>query len=141
MEEVVIGDICFEVEEASLDTLFESCALAVAASMVKLDTVSEQEEQDIELTHEHLDRLLMDFLDELIYLKDTEGFLLKRIEVTIEKKDSDGKSTHILKAKAFGEQIDRDKHDFEHDLKAITMHMFKLEKTDKGYYARVVIDI
>lgn len=137
LEEVVIGDICFEAEGESLEELFTNAGFAVEVSMVKLETVQEKDSKEFKLEHEDLDRLFIDFLDELIFLKDTEGFLVKRFELGLS--ESDGKQ--ILDARVHGEEIDVDKHELEHDLKAITMHMFKFEKTDKGFYARVVIDI
>jgi SHS2 domain-containing protein len=40
-----------------------------------------------------------------------------------------------------GEKADPDNHKVTIDIKAVTMHMFKVEKTKDGYEARVVIDI
>ena len=48
---------------------------------------------------------------------------------------------YSLNAQLFGEKIDREKHELKNDIKAITLHMFKIEKTKKGYKSLVVVDV
>ena len=63
-------------------------------------------------------------------------FLFKKSEVNIDEK---GKK-YSLKAQLSGEPINRKKHELRNDIKAITLHMFKIEKTKTGFKDLVVVD-
>ncbi len=40
-----------------------------------------------------------------------------------------------------GEKIDSGKHDLVVDVKAVTLHRFRVEKTQRGWEAVVILDI
>ena len=46
-----------------------------------------------------------------------------------------------MSAELTGEEINREKHELRNDIKAITLHMFKIEKTKDRYKALVVVDV
>ena len=46
-----------------------------------------------------------------------------------------------MTAEAYGEVIDRERHELLVDVKAVTMHHFKVEETAEGWTATVVLDI
>ena len=135
LPDIAIADIAFEVTAPTLNKLFEESAAAASDIMVNPKTVKLGMKKTIKLSADSLENLLFDFLGELIYLKDTKGLLFSRFIVKVDEKKK------TLTAIMCGEQIDRKKHDLRNDLKAITMHMFVLEKRVKGWYARVVVDI
>lgn len=132
------ADTMFEAYGKSLEELFENCALATEEVMVKLETLDLEESYDIVLESDSLENLLYDFLSELIFLKDTEGLLFKKFNVTIQHKNK----KYELLAKCEGEIINHKKHELGDDAKAITMHEFELkQKQDRSWYAKVLIDI
>ena len=133
--DVAIADLAFEVEAESLEELFSLSAQALFDAMVELEDVRPEEEVRISLSSEKLDNLLFDWLAELVYQKDVEAQLFSHFEVAITENGS-----AKLEGRAKGEPIDPSRHRLKTDVKAITYHMFKLEKRDKGYYARVVLD-
>ena len=47
----------------------------------------------------------------------------------------------ILRAQLLGENIDPKKHKLKLDVKAVTLHMFRLQKKKNGWEAKFVLDI
>ncbi len=135
LPDVALADIAFEAESSSAGGLFESCALAVSEIMVDPKTLGRKTVRNFSLKSESLDRLLYDFLTELIVVKDVDSLLFGEFKVKV---SPDGAS---LSAVAKGELIDRAKHDLRNDVKAVTMHMFGVRHEGKRWKATVVLDI
>ena len=135
LPDVALADIAFEATSSTVSGLFESCALAVTDIMVDPRTVRLKVERRFELKAETLDRLLYDFLTELIVVKDVDSLLFGRYVVKV---SADGRS---LTARAKGEPIDREKHRLRNDVKAVTMHMFGVRHVGRTWKATIVLDI
>lgn len=135
LPDVALADIAFRAEGATPDSLFESCALALTDIMVNPETVTVRAKKEFSVESEDLDRLLYDFLTELIIAKDVESMLFRRYSVTVAP---DGRS---LRATGEGEAIDRERHELRNDVKAVTMHMFGVEEKGGKWAATVVLDI
>ena len=135
LEKIAIADIAFEATAPTLNGLFEEAARAASDIMVNPKTVKPKLKKTIKISANSLQNLMYDFLSEFIYLKDTKGLLFVKFSVKVDEKKCS------LVCTAVGEKIDRKRHDLRNDLKAITMHMFLLEKRPKGWYLRIVVDI
>lgn len=81
--------------------------------------------------------LLFSFLQELIFHKDARRLLLHADNVRIGQR----KGVFRLKADLSGEQIDADRHRLLVDVKAVTLHRFKVEFGDNLWKAVVVLDV
>jgi protein archease len=139
LSNIALADIAFVARGDSLPSLFESAARALTEVMVDRKTVVGRIERRIDLTSPTVDRLLYDFLTELIVIKDVESLLFKDFAVSI-----DSGSEKRLTCEMRGEEIDRERHALRNDVKAVTMHMFGLRKAaGKGarWEATVVLDI
>lgn len=140
LEDTALADIAFEAEAPTLEGLFIETAKALSESMVDTKGIMNSMKSDITLSAPALDRLLFDWLAELIYLKDTENAFFKDFEVQITQRDFPEKH-YELKATARGEHIKPEKHMVRTDVKAVTMHQFKLEAKPGKFTARIVLDI
>ena len=80
--------------------------------------------------------MLYDFLSEILFLKDSKYTVFKKVKVSITQNNK-----YQLKAVLEGDTINPEKQQLENDIKAVTMHMFKIEKIKSGYKATVVVDI
>lgn len=136
LEGIAHADVAFEVSCEKLDDLFSDAAKAMFGVMIEGD-VEEKVKKEVKIENPELDRLLFDWLSELIYLKDTESLLFKRFDIEIKKI---GKN-HVLSAVVYGDAADAKKYKLKVDVKAVTMHCFSLRKTEKGWRAVVVVDI
>ena len=137
LEDVAIADIAFEIYGKNLNELFENAALAIFEESADLKNVKEKEKKTIKIDSDKIEDLLFDFLSEILFLKDTFSTLFKKSNVKITEKEE----KFYLDAKLSGEKINREKHELKNDIKAVTLHMFKVEKTKKGYKALVVVDV
>lgn len=138
LEDVATADIAFRAWGKDLQEIFISSADATMNVMVEnLDSIQPQEKREIKLENEGLDMLLFNFLQELIYYKDSEKLLLRVKQVEIKGKNQH----HLLEAMAVGEEIDPHRHHTRVDVKAVTLHRFRLEKTDQGWKVLIILDI
>src|SRR5271157_3576754 len=138
IDDVSIADVAFEATGDSLEDLFISCAEALMNTQVKdLRTVSGKIPIKFRLEDTDLERLLHDFLQELIFYKDAKLLLFRDYEVRIEK-TSKGYS---LDAALKGEELDQKKHELLVDVKAVSWHMFKVEKEQEGWRAFIILDV
>ena len=135
LPDVALADIAFEAESDSVNGLFETCALAIEDIMVDPETLRNTSERTLSVESESLDRLLYDFMTELIVIKDVDSLLFGKVRADVSK---DGTS---LRAVLAGEPIDRERHRLRNDVKAVTMHLFGI-KHEGGYWkTTVVLDI
>lgn len=137
LEDVAIADIAIEAYGKDLNELFENCAFAVFEESADIKKIKEKEKKEINLTAKNVEDLLFDFLSEILFLKDTYSMIFKKSSVKINEKDN----TYSLNAGLVGEPINTKKHELGNDIKAITLHMFKVEKTKEGYKALFVVDV
>ena len=135
LPDVALADIAFEADAPTVGGLFEECAIALSEIMVDPETLGRNTARKFSLKSESLDRLLYDFLTELIVVKDVDSLLFGEFEVEV---SLDGTS---LAAVAKGEPIDREKHKLRNDVKAVTMHMFGVRYEMDRWKATVVLDI
>lgn len=137
LENIAIADVAFSSYGETLSQLFENSAEALISIVVDLKTVQDHLSQEIKLSNQKIDLLLFDFLNEIIFIRDTKGLIFSKFTAEIKKR----KDSYELKCKMTGEKINYSKHKFYTDVKAITLHMFYLKKINEGWEARVVVDI
>ncbi|WP_457752824.1 archease [Thermococcus sp.] len=122
----------------TLEESFENVAIALFDVMVDVRKVEPKEVREIEVSGKDLYALLYNFLEELLILHDTEGLVFSDFEVKIEKTEEGYK----LKAKAYGEPLDYEKHEPKEEVKAITYHDMKIEQLEEGtWIAQLVPDL
>ena len=127
------ADIGIIARGASISETFASAARALFSLITELDNVGEVLHRDTELAASDQESLLVAWLNELIYLFDTEYIIFKRFEIT-------ELSNTRLKARSYGEKVDNSKHELKRGVKAATYHMLRIDK-DNGYKAQVLFDI
>lgn len=131
------ADVFFVAKADTLPALFNECALAVEETMVEVTKVKAVEKVKILGESTKVESLLFDFLDELLFFKDYRQLVFSKFDIDI--KESNGKYSLVCQAQ--GEKIDFSRHEPKVDVKAITMHEFKVEKVKEGWKAQVLIDI
>jgi SHS2 domain-containing protein len=102
---------------------FASAARGMFSLITDLSLIEETEYRDIELTSSDEESLMVEWLNELIYLFDVENIVFKRFDIK-----RPGKTT--LKARGYGQKVDTDRHEIKTGIKAATYHMLKIEKGD-----------
>lgn len=135
LDKIAIADSAFEVDAESVEELFCLCAEATFQVMVDLATVVASETRTVILKAPTVDHLLYDWLAELIYLKDRDSIVFTRFEVSVQQNGE-----WQIEAKAHGKTIDRQLHHLRTDVKAVTYHQYQVTRSERGWYARIVLD-
>ncbi|MDD3492813.1 MAG: archease [Candidatus Thermoplasmatota archaeon] len=128
------ADIGIQAHGASLVEAFAHAARGMFSLMVDGSHIEPREEREIELPVEgDREQLLVDWLSELLYLRDVEGLVFGDFQVSI------GEET--LRATVRGEPYSRERHAYGREIKAVTYHLLEIKRTKKGVYIKVLFDI
>jgi SHS2 domain-containing protein len=127
------ADVGIRGRGASLDALFASMATGLFTVIADPDAVAAVRTRTVSLSAGSAADLLHDWLEELNALHQVHGELYGRFTVRV-----DGSR---LTATIAGEPIDPGRHDLRVEVKAVTWHALRLEKTDEGYEGFVLLDI
>lgn len=128
------ADIGFEAFGATRQEVFANAARALIHLIVDLEVISLREELPIQVEGTDASSLLVNWLSEILYLHDAEGWLFRDFEIH-------SLDDHSLAALARGERFDRARHQAKLLVKAITYHQLALEQTAQGWRAQVYVDI
>ena len=118
---------------SDLKQAFSNAASGLFSLIVDQESVQDTTERQIEVRANDLESLLVEWLNELIYIFDVENILFKRFEVV---EIESGRLT----ARAYGEKVDPTRHEVKLGVKAATYHMLRIEKNN-GYKLQVIFDI
>ena len=127
------ADVSIIAYGADIRQAFVNAARALFSLITELDDVAEILYRDIKLTAPDQESLLVEWLNELIYLFDIENIVFKRFDI-IKLNNTQ------LKARSYGEKVDSSKHKLKTGVKAATYHMLKVDK-DNGCKVQVLFDI
>ena len=125
-----VGIIAYGID---MSQAFVNAARALFSLITELNDIQEVLHRDIELTAPDEESLLVEWLNELIYLFDAENIIFKRFDIT-------QLNNTQLKARSYGEKVDNSKHKLKIGVKAATYHMLKVDKDD-GCKVQVLFDI
>src|SRR4029450_4900863 len=138
LDELTVPDIAFRAWGHDVEETFVAAADAVMNAMVEdLEAIQPQDTRILNVEHEALDMLLFNFLQELVYYKDAEQLMLRVGRVRIEEHPGH----YRLSGTAHGERLDPHRHRPRVDVKAITLHRFSLQQTERGWEASVILDV
>jgi SHS2 domain-containing protein len=130
------ADVGLTIRGKDLDDLFQTAAEGLFDYVVSnRDDVRAQEAERVDLQADSTADLLVDWLNELIFRSETTHRLYGRYTVRV---SDDGL---CLAAEIAGEPIDRDRHELDHEVKAVTHHGLTLNRADGGWVAEVILDI
>lgn len=128
------ADLGLRVHAADLNALFADAARGLTGMIVAdPETIRPQDTRQVHLDGQDRDYLLFDWLNELLYLFESERFLGSRFDVQVRDTGLDA----VIR----GEVFDPQRHEPDHEVKAITYHGLSLEPADDGWQAEVIVDI
>jgi SHS2 domain-containing protein len=138
LEDSVTADVTFVAIGRDLDELFAAAADATTNVMVSdLSSLAPTVRRSVALEDDALDLLLKRFLDQLIFIKDVDGLLLRPERTHVEQTGDRCR----LAADLAGEPIDPARHELLADVKGVTLYGLSVEQTDAGWRARATLDV
>jgi SHS2 domain-containing protein len=128
------ADIGLHAYGDTLRELFAHVAEGMESLMVSPEQVRAQVSREIRAEGRDAVSLLISWLNELIYLFDTEYLIFRQFGI-------DDLTETSLHAFAHGEAYDARRHDLSSAIKAATWHEAAVEQVEGGYRATVIFDI
>ena len=128
-------DAFLEVTAKDLKEAFSVTADAVINITLDQEKVDEKDQKEFSAHGKDLRYLLFSWLEEITFVLITEGFAIRRIEFDIIQNDG-----YQIQAKAFGEPLDFQKHNFKVEIKAPTFYEMKIEQNE-GVFMRFLLDL
>ena len=130
--EDLTSDVLFEAYGKDLKELFKNSALALSSVICDVENVGEEKSFGVELKDDSTEELMVNWLQEIIALVDTEEMFFSRFNIT-------EISENHLKANIYGEPISPEKAGIV--VKGVTYYKLKLEKIKDIYKATISLDI
>jgi SHS2 domain-containing protein len=127
------ADIKFRAFGKTLEEVFENSALAMLNIIYK-GKVKEEKKLKIKANGKDIESLLYNFLEEFLFLFDSENFLLSDVKnIKINEKNL------TVEAEVSGD--DAKNYKISAHIKAITYHEMFVKKDKNKYAAQVVVDV
>ena len=114
--------------------LFANAASGMMSLLLDNTEVSEATRQVIELKGRDVQELLVNFLEEILFLLNVRGFVTGSIHVN-SFNDAE------LSARLGGETLDVKKHHIRYEVKGVTFHQLRFEKEGDLLAVKVIFDI
>ena len=137
LDDATTADVAFEASGETLRELLLAAWEATVGLMIENpELLHGNEIRRLELGNDDPEMLLFDLLGELLFYKDAEGVLLTLPDLSLQETEG----CYRVEANARGARIDPERHALGVDIKAVTLHQFRLTKSAEGWNARVVLD-
>lgn len=131
----ISGDAGLRLRAADMKALLEVAALGLAELVTDPALLREDRSERVSVTADDDGALLVEWLNELVFLLDARGFIAARAEVAMT-------GPHGVEAVVRGEAFDPLRHERRLLVKAATYHGLSVRNTDDGaIMAEVVLDI
>ena len=128
------GDAGILLRAENLRQLFERAAWGMFSLLTNVAEIRLVEETRIQVEANDLPALMLAWLSELNYRHVTEHRLFGKFEVSVI-------SDQMVFAEVSGETINPDRHTIFTEIKAVTFHGLRLEKSDNGWEAQIIFDL
>jgi len=129
----ISGDAGLRIRGKSMEDLFENAALGMSNLITDTNKTGETEQREITLNRDTNEYTLIRWLNELVFLFDTYGFIGKTFHVSF--------AETTLTAHVSGGYFDPERDDKKLLIKAATYHNLSLRKVNSLWEATVIFDI
>jgi len=128
------SDIGLTIYGDTLERLFENAGFAVFDSLCNLRQVRQIRKVEVIAHGDDREELLVNFMNELLYLQGVKGWLFRRFEVR-------DLSATTVKANAWGEPYDPKRHELFHEIKGATYHNLHVRQENGTWKVDMVFDV
>ena len=129
----ISGDVGLRIWGKSLDELFKNASTGMFNLVTDTEKIKETEQKEVSLEADNHANLLVQWLNELVFLYDTYGLIGKVFRISIQG--------NMLKATISGGIFDPETNESGLLIKAATYHGLSIKKVDSHWEATVIFDI
>jgi SHS2 domain-containing protein len=139
LDDIALADLAFDAEGDSLPALFDAATQALIETLADPRTVAPTWRHSADLEEPDVPRLLFEWLERLVYLKDAEGVVFHRAALSLDQRpDRTGWRLH---AELLGALVDPATQTLRSDVKGVTKHLYAVTQEGSIWKARVVLDV
>jgi SHS2 domain-containing protein len=131
------ADAAIEVYGKDLSELFEHSASGMFSLIIDIETIKPDIKQNYSFNNSNLEELLNNWLNELLYVFESDKILFKEFKVKISKKENN----FFLNGTASGEKYDPDKHIIYSDIKMVTFHQLEIKTINNNLTTKIIFDL
>lgn len=135
------ADVGASLQAESLAALFRGALDALTAVMMALPPQAPDGERTIELEAESLERLMVRWLEEWIFLVHSAGRVPVESDLRITERSDDGEIRWLLEADVRDATLDPAKHEWKTEVKGATYHGLDVQEHESGWRATIVFDV
>ena len=117
----------------TVEEAYENAAIALYSVMVNVGSIKPHDMRTISVSAPDHELLFVEWLNALLSLSDIERMVFSKFEVAI--------SGMSLAGRAWGEHLDRDRHQPHVEIKAATYHMLCVKEERDRFIAQCVVDV
>lgn len=128
------ADMGIEARGETLEELFAQAAYGLLEIIAGAPQALSRVEKSVTVEGGDTEELLVNWLNEILYLFEIKKFFPLDFEI------EEVRGNHLL-ARVRGEPFDPRRHPVEREVKAVTYHQLRVEKTDGLWQARVYVDL
>lgn len=130
----VVADVGVTAWGPTLPEAFAQAGLAVFALMVDPESATPRESREVRAQGDTPEGLLVNWINECLYVHDIEGFVANRIEFPVFE-------AHRVHSLLWGEPLDPERHRLGTLVKAATLHDIRISQGEGRSEVRVILDI
>jgi SHS2 domain-containing protein len=128
------ADMGIEASGETLEELFAQAAYGLLEIIAGTAEAHSREEKSVTVEGGDAEELLVNWLNEILYLFEIKRFFPLDFEI------EEVRGNRLL-ARVRGEPFDPQRHPVEREVKAVTYHQLRVEKTDGLWHARIYVDL
>ena len=131
------GDVGIQIDAPDPAALFADAARALSETITDREALPDDEAVEISLVADAADLLLVDWLSELLFRFETEGWLPRAVAAEVARAGD----TWRLTARLTGGRLDPARHEVRVLVKAVTYYGLQVQEIATRWHARVILDI
>lgn len=135
-----IADVGMEIEAEDLEALFLAALDGLTAVMLSDPPTTSDGAREIRLTALSVEALLVEWLEEWIFLIQTERRVPVSVELELTPGSENGARWKLL-ATVADAALDPDRHGWRGEVKGATYHGLDVRSTAAGWQAQIVLDV
>jgi SHS2 domain-containing protein len=129
------ADVKFTSHGRTFEEALENACRATTSVMTDISKIENNKIIDVIIKSKSKESLVYDLLEKLIYLADTEGFLLGEVKINIKRQNDE----FVLSANLRGDNAES--YDVHTQIKAATYNDMQIIEEDNYYTITAVLDI
>lgn len=139
LDNVALADTAFEAVGETPSDLFDTVGRAVMEIMANPDTIGTSWTTTVDGMAETLGELLFDWINQLVFLKDAHSVVFHHAEVVVFEQPMP--PFWRLHAAVFGAPVNPAGQELRADVKAVTKHLYRVDRVGAVWRARIVLDV